>query len=118
MAGVISESEVTLVTDTARDDVYTGPTIEEDICEEAIELGRALVWVCIDSALAMMVAVIFVRVYFHPAAEWIDALGTMLVGIGHVSILLPLLSVTLVALSISRLNDAVRLWRERHALLL
>lgn len=106
------------MTDTGRDDVYTGPTIEEDICEEARELGRAFVWACIDSALAMAVTLIFVRVYFHPAAEWIDALGTMLVGIGHVSILLPLLSVILVALSISRLCAAIRLWRERRALLL
>lgn len=105
------------MTDTDQDEVYTGATIEEDIRKEARQLGWELVVACLDGVLAILVALMLIWIYEGPMTKWIDALGKIIVGIGHISLLLPLLSVTMVIFAISRLYTAVHLWRDRRMLL-
>lgn len=100
-----------------RHEVYAGSMIEDDIRQEATRLGRALVWECVDGALATSVAVIFFLAYRHPIVSWIDVLGRMTLGLQRISLLLPLLCALLAAMAISRLLVALRCWRERRTLL-
>lgn len=105
------------MTDTNLDEGYTGPTIEEDIRKEVRHLGWALAVACLDGVLAISTATMLMWMYRSPMAKWVDALGKILVGIGHMSLLLPLLSATMAIFTISRLYTAVHLWRDRRTLL-